>query len=412
MTTIDIFTKSLLIVLMSDFLILQDDLKIKYNFSLYNNIKQLMEKILNSVDTIYHKQILNIFYSALKSRCSSDIFDYIIDENLKLKLFVAIECKRPIVQLKVCNRLAKISTHVKNLTIADLRSDNYPNIYNINYINNVIDIIKNNKIKSFEYYQKFSHGQMFYHNYADFIYKIGVNEDIEQIFLTDCGTVDIHLILLNLPNLKKLTIHDQIMRNDGKPRHIDFIYDSILFCQINGTNPCLQFKSLKHLNISNMCDRLPYDILLDLIKRCINLESFHARYCNTLTDDIINILFQNNNITSLEISYCKNISYDTFLKIPIKWPNLTTFNFVGNNIIDNNYLILIASKLNKLINSDLSVWYTSVMDKNLTIDYVASFVHFFGFNSRSVWIDNYIKKDLSKNKYAEFLSKTETKLNI
>ncbi len=389
---------------MSDFLISQNDLKRKYNYSFYKNLNELINKILHSVDTIYNKQILNIFYTVLKLRCSSDCFDFIIDLNLKLRLFGAIECKRPIIQLKVCNQLAKISTHIKNLTIEKLFCDNYPNIDNINYINNVIDIIKNNKIRSFEYHQKFSHGSMFYHNYHDFINKIGLNEDIEQIFLTDCGTVDIHLILLNLQNLQKLTIYDQLILYDTKPRPIDFMLDSILFCQINETNSRLQFNNLKHLNISNMCDRLPYDILLDLIKRCINLESFHARYCYTLTDDIMDILFQNNNITSLEISYCENISYDTFLKIPIKWPNLTTFNFIGNIIIDDKYLILIASKLNKLTKSDLSVWYTSITEKNLTIDCVASFVHFFGFD-RAKWIDNYIKEKLSEDKYADFLSK-------
>lgn len=398
MTTIDIFTKSLFIILMSDFLIFQDDLKIKYNYSLCRNISELINKILNSVDIICHKQILNIFYTVLKLRCSSDCFDFIIDSNFKLKLFGAIECKRPIVQLKVYDQLAKISTHIKNLTITDLRCDNWTKLNNLTI---AINIIKNNKIRSFEYYQKFSHGLMFYHNYHDFINKIGLNEDIEQILLTDCGTIDIHLILLNLQNLQKLTIYDQLIFNNNKPRHIDFMSDS--FLTINETNSCLQFNNLKHLNISNMCDRLPYDILLDLIKRCKNLESFHARYCYTLTDDIMDILFQNNNITSLEISYCKNISYDTFLKIPIKWSNLTTFNFIGNNIINDEYLILIASKLNKLTKCDLSVWYNGIMEKNLTIDCVASFVNFYNFD-RSKWIGDYIKEKLSKTKYNEFLS--------
>jgi hypothetical protein len=212
--------------------------------------------------------------------------------------------------------------------------------------------------------------------------------------------------LLNLPNLKNLTIDDQLIQNDDKQRHINFMSDSIL--TINGTNPCLEFNNLKHLNILNMRDRLPHDILLDLIKRCKNLESFHARYCYTLTDDIMNILFQNNNITSLDLVRCKNISYDIFLKIPIKWPNLTKFNFVDNNIIDDKYLILIASKLNKLTKCDLSfwaLWYNRIMETNLTIDCIASFVHFFGFTDRSAYIGKYIKKKLSEDKHAEFLSK-------
>ncbi len=384
---------------MTDFLISQDDLKNKYNYLIDNNINQLINKILNSIDVKYRMQILNIFYAALKLRCPPEIFEYKIKNNLKLKLFEAIEFNKPVAKLNISNDLSCILSDIKNLTITDLCSDNWTNL------NIAIDIIKNNKIRSFEYYQKFSHGSMFYHDYYDFINKIGFNENIEQILLTDCGTVDIHLILLNLQNLQKLTIYDQLIYNDGKPRHINFISDSVcMLDKLDKTNPCLQFNNLKHLYISNMCDRLPHDILLDLTKRCKNLESFSARYCYTLNDEIMNNLFDNKNLTKLCIANCKNISYETFLKIPNKWPDLTTFDFCENTIINDEYLILIASKLNKLVKCDLAIWYDERIQKNLTINCVACFIHFFGFN-KNRWIDEYIKEKITEEIYKDFLLK-------
>lgn len=400
MTTIETFTKSLFIVLMTDFLISQDDLKNKYNYLIDNKINQLINKILNSIDIIHHKQILNIFYTVFKLRCSSDVFKYILEYNLILRSFEAIEFNKQITKLNVSNELSGILTDVltdiKNLTILELKSDN------LSDLNDATNIIKHNNVKSFEFYQRFGHGPMIYHDYNDFANKIGINESVEKLFLMDCGIVDIHLILLNFLNLKQLTIYDQLILNNNKPRHINFIADTVNL--LNEIKPSIQFNNLIHLNISNMCDRIPYDILFDLTKRCKYLESFSARYCYTLNDDVMNNLFDNKNITKLCIANCKNISYDAFLKIPNKWPNLTTFDFCENTIINDEYLILIASKLNKLVKCDLAIWYHGILQKNFTIDCVACFIHFFGFD-RARWVDDYIKEKMTEETYKNFLSK-------
>ena len=386
----------------------------KQNLYIHNyEIIDIYRKILDSTDDLYHTHIIRLFYDFTKLinkenrmhlPLSLELFKITHDKTLN-------EDEKILKNVTVNESLATnfIKFNIKNIMIQKLELRNMPdNILSntgvLPYFDDIINIIKQNKINSIEYYQRHSHGNMYYLDFSEFVQKIGYNEHIKKISFLDASVIDLYQILHTFPNLTSLCLTDQLIYHNEKHREINFLPKSTFLKNTIESN--IQFNKLTHLTLYNLLDRLPKGILIDLIRRIPNLTHFYARYCYNLTDDVMEILFENKNIISLDVDSCKNISLDTFYKILDIWPNLKKFNICSNNVLTEDYLICIAHKLKSLDECNLSIWYDQHWhNKNISIETIACFIKYYNFKEVASYLNKYIKEKITDEVYNNFLER-------
>ena len=386
------------------------DINYENKHKIYYEIIDIYRKILDSTDDLYHTHIIRLFYEFIKVinkeknlwlPFTLELFKITHDKTLN-------EDEKILKNVTVNESLATnfIKFNIKNIKIQNLTLTNttYLNLKEMLYIDDSVEIIKKNKINSIEYNQRFCHGDMYYLDFSEFVQKIGYNENITKISFLDASVIDLYQILYTFPNLTSLNLSDQLIGHNGKYREINFLPESAFLKNTIESN--IKFDKLICLKLNNLLDRIPKDLLIDLIKRMPNLIEFYARYCYNLTDDVMEILFENKNISSLDVSNCKNISLDTFYKIPKIWPNLKVFNMALNDVLTENYIIYISHKLKSLVECNLSIWYDQDYgNKNISIETIGCFIKYYKFKEVASYLNRYIKGKITDEIYNDFLER-------
>jgi hypothetical protein len=376
-----LFIKTLPIILLA--LHFDNNTKKKHGTSItdYLNICELLDKLLKSFDELYHTQLISVIFKFIKIS-NLDIYNCwppnelstnksslneLSTNKLSLnklssnELLINHYCLRLILKLYDithhntpyyttyhntthhnttdtninsnyvfkqidCNKQVAHIFHqfgIKNISITKLCINAF------NKTNNEIEIVKKNNVETIECNQKFIFPAIKFCDFAYFFESIGYNQCIKEICIDDVETINFYTILINFPNLEKLIVNDQLIKNKNNVnRSINFCINSNARTYVKNNN--LMFDKLKYFELRNMTDRIPTSLLNDLISRMPNLEIVKIFLCYTCNDEVFHTLLANTKITHLCLNECC-VSGSLHTLVNIKLPNLKLLHFHNIN---------------------------------------------------------------------------------